>query len=334
MSTLRRVVVLLAFLAVGTSCATAKMTLRISLPPVYEALPIVFADAWGMFEAEGLSLEIHGITENDARNSAFCTGQLDAMMSDLTSAVLTWEMCRSPVIVSSAGCTPQSGSFRLGIVSNEYGAGDIDSLLASRTWMYVLGKTDDQYVLDQFFTAHGEPRASETRYLEGVTYINISSVLALGGRATAALPEPYYSYISTYVQASGVPAPVEVLLDLSEYVLPPRVIMFQRNFVTRHPEELAAFLRVYRAAVERMNATPRDELMAVGVDAAVNLFFPGADTTTIQPQTLDAMVIPVLDVPAPLPRETFDSLIVWMEDKMELPQVPSYESITNFAQLP
>ena len=84
--------------------------LRMSLPPVFEALPIAFAEAWGMFDAEGLSVELVGITDNQERSTALLTGNLDAVMSDVTSAVLDYLTSRSVVVVASAASTPQTGS--------------------------------------------------------------------------------------------------------------------------------------------------------------------------------------------------------------------------------
>lgn len=336
MSHARRVVLLCTLLAVvWVPGAAAATTLRISLPPVFEALPIAFAEAWGMFDAEGLSVDVVGITESDARMNAFCTGSLDAMMSDVTSGVVASAKSRSAVVVASAESIPQTGSFRLALVSYaEFGPADTDALLASSDRVYAMLQTDDEYLLDQFFAAHDAPRAWISRYSDALSYINLSTWLSLRMVPMGVLPEPYYSYVTTFVQPSGVSAPLFVVSDLSEFVLPPRVVLFHEEFIRKHPDDVATFLRVYDAAVERINATPRDELIGTGVDAVVSLFFPGADTTTIQLQTLDAMSIPVFESPEPLSEEVFDSVIAWMGERGYVSQPPSFESWTDFSLLP
>jgi len=73
----------------GGGLGAAATTLRISLPPVLEALPIAFAEAWGMFDEAGLDVDVVGITDNQERSTALLTSNLDAVMSDITSAVST-----------------------------------------------------------------------------------------------------------------------------------------------------------------------------------------------------------------------------------------------------
>jgi len=318
--------------AVGTATAT---TLRISLPPVLEALPIAFAESWGMFDEAGIDVEVVGITDNQERSTALLTGNLDAVMSDVTSAVLDYGMNQSVVVVAAAGSTPQPGALRLALLSHVgFGPSDVASLLESDQLVGVTYRTDDEYLLDQFFAANGLRRAWITRY----TYF--SDMLQLGvwfGAKTlpvSILPEPYYSYIATILPVSGVPANLAVLSDFSDFVAPPRVVLFREDYVARHRADVAAFLGVYAAAVDRLNATPRDEIINVGLDVVIGLFFQGMNKALIQQQTLDAMSIPVFDRPAPLAQDLFDSLTEWMTDKGYLNQPISLAEFASFDLLP
>jgi ABC-type nitrate/sulfonate/bicarbonate transport system substrate-binding protein len=335
MSHLRRAALLCVLLVVGAVCAAAATTLRISLPPVMEALPIAFAEAWGMFDAAGLSIDVVGITDNQERSTALVTGNLDAVMSDVTSAVLDYGTTRSVVVVAGAASTPQTGSFRLALLSHAgFGPADVDGLLANQQLVGVTYRTDEEYLLDQFFAAHGAPRAWMSRY----TYFSDMLQLAVwfGAKTipVAVLPEPYYSYISTLVLANGVPTQLIVLSDFSEFVSPPRVILFREDFLTKHRTEVATFLRVYDEAVTRLNATPRDEIINVGLDVVLGLFFQGADKTLIQQQTLDAMSIPEFERPAPLSDEVFDSITDWMAHKGYLNVDVTFQEFTRFDLLP
>jgi ABC-type nitrate/sulfonate/bicarbonate transport system substrate-binding protein len=306
-----------------------------SLPPVLEALPIAFAEAWGMFDEEGLSVDLVGITDNQERSTALLTGNLDAVMSDVTSAVLDYLTSRSVVVVASAGSTPETGALRLGLVSHAgFGPADVDGLLATSQIVGVTYRTDEEYLLDQFSAANGSPRAWLSRY----AYFNDTLQLAVwfGAKTlpVAVLPEPYCSYIAALVLPSGAPMQVIVLSDFSEFAAPPRVILFREEFVDRHPGDVATFLRVYDAAVERMNATPRNEIINAGLDIVIGLFFQGADKTLIQQQTLDAMSIPRFERPVPLSEEVFDSVTKWMSHRGYLNEALTFGQLTDFSLLP
>ena len=336
MTRVRRAALLCVLLAAGSGLGVAAATtLRMSLPPVLEALPIVFAEAWGMFDEEGLSVDLVGITDNQERSTALITGNLDGVMSDVTSAVLDYLTSRSVVVVASAVSTPQTGALRLGLVSHAgFGPADIDGLLATSQKVSVTYRTDEEYLLDQFSAANGSPQAWLSRY----AYFNDTLQLAVwfGAKTlpVAVLPEPYCSYIAALVPPSGAPMQVIVLSDFSGFAAPPRVILFRKEFIDRHPDDVATFLRVYDAAVERMNATPRDEIINVGIDVVIGLFFQGADKTLIQQQTLDAMSIPRFERPGPLSEEVFDSVTEWMMHKGYLNAPPTFGQFTDFGFLP
>ncbi len=339
MSTLRRVVLVFVLLAASAVGAAAATTLRISLPPVLEALPIALAEAWGMFDAEGLSVVVEGFGESQDRSTALLTDNLDAIMSDVTSAILADAPSLSLVTVAAAGSTPQPEAHRVVLASYAgFGPSDMESLLGSSDRVGVIEKSDEEYLLDQFFAAHGQPRAWQIRYWYPLSLNQLAGYLSWqsGPPRSGVLPEPYYSYISAFIQPSGVQAQMVVLTDFSDLVVLPRVLVFRKDFVNKHRAEVAAFLRVYAAAVERMNVTPRDEIINVGLDAVISLFFPGADKTTVQPQTLDAMSIPVFERPAPLPEEIFDSVTEWMHHRGYLDDAaaPSFVEFGDFTLLP
>ncbi len=333
MSHVRRVVLLCVFVAVGSGFgATASTPLRISLPPVLEALPIAFAEEWGLFDEAGLAVELIGMANDENRSLAFRGGSLDAVMSDVTSAVMDYDMDHSITVVGAAGSTPQSGALRIALLSQVgRGPSTLGEPLAPSQYIGVMWKTDEEYLLDQLFRSLGlrEPR---------ITCFNDRILLAVlfagGSPPLAVLPEPYITYLTTYVPASGVSIQITMLSDFSDLAAPPRVIAFRRDFLEQHSADAATFLRVYDAAVDRMNATPRDEIINVGLDAVIGLFFPGTDRSLIQSQTLDAMSIPQFERPAPLSQGIFTSVTEWMMDKYYIRQCPSFEELTDFSLLP
>jgi hypothetical protein len=256
-------------------------------------------------------------------------------MSDVTSAVLDYLTSRSVVVVASAGSTPQTGALRLGLVSHAgFGPADADGLLATSQIVGVTYRTDEEYLLDQFFSANGAPRAWMSRYTYFGDMLQLAMWFGAKTLPVAVLLEPYYSYIATLLPLNGVPMQLIVLSDFSAFSAFPRVILFREKFVDQHPDDAATFLRVYDAAVERLNATPRDEIINVGLDVVLGLFFQGADKTLIQQQTLDAMSIPQFEQPVPLSEEVFDSVTEWMTDKGYLNEALTMGQFTDFSLLP
>jgi NitT/TauT family transport system substrate-binding protein len=336
MARVRRVALVCVLLAAGSGLgAAAATTLRMSLPPVLEALPVVFAEAWGMFDDQGLSVDLVGITDNQERSTALVTDNLDAVMSDVTSALLDYLTSRSVIVVASATSTPQTGALGLGLVSQSgFGPADVDGLLATSQIVGVTYRTDEEYLLDQFFSANGAPRAWMSRYTYFGDILQLAVWFGAKTLPVAVLPEPYYSYIAALLPLSGVPMQLTVLSDFSEFAAPPRVILFREEFVEQRPDDVATFLRVYDAAIERMNATPRDEIINVGIDIVIGLFFQGADKTLIQQQTLDALSIPRFGRPGPLSEEVFDSVTEWMAHKGYLNETFTFGQFTDFRFLP
>ncbi|MCK5586208.1 hypothetical protein KAJ02_09055, partial [Candidatus Bipolaricaulota bacterium] len=91
--------------------------LRFSLPPVLEALPIAFADAWGLFEEHGVDVELVGITDNRQRSAALITGNLDGLIQDVTNSILNKIEGTDIVITSTASLRSQTDSLALALLS-------------------------------------------------------------------------------------------------------------------------------------------------------------------------------------------------------------------------
>lgn len=335
MSELRRVVRFAVLVAAVAAVGATATPLRISLPPVLESLPIAFAESWGMFDDAGLDVDVVGITDNQERSTALLTGNLDAVLADLTTAVLDYCTSRSVVVVSSAASTPPAGGLRLALVSHlGFGPSSLADLIANDQYIAVTYCTDEEYLLDQLLAANKLPRAWLTRYTYFSDTLQVAVWFGAKTMPVAVLLEPYYSYIRTLIPVSGVPAQLVVLSDFSDLQATPRVLVFRSDVLARRSADVATFLRVYDEAVKRMNTTPRDEIINVGLDVVIGLFFEGANRATVQQQTLDAISIPTFDAPGSLSRETFDSMTDWMHRKGYTSGSVTFEEFTRFDLLP
>jgi len=309
--------------------------LRISLPPVYEALPIAFAQEWGLFADHGISVEIVGITDDQERSTALMTGNLDGVMEGMTRAILDdaggWDV----VIASAADSRPQTGSVSLALVTTEaFGIDSLDGLISSGQPIGTTYRSNYEYLLDQLLAAHGLSDGWVNRYMYFNGVLQIAIWFGARSIPAAVLPEPYISYLATYHPVNGEPLHIVTLSDFSEVDGLPNVVVFQREFVAEHPDVVRAFYLAYSEAIERINGTPRDRLIEDGLDIVIPLFFEGADPASIPQEVLDAIAIPVFDLPEEPSSVQFDDVAAWMKSKGYIISLPNYEDLVDSRFLP
>ncbi len=307
--------------------------LRFSLPPVLEALPIAFADAWGLFEAHGVDIELVGITDNQQRSVAFSANQLDGLFADVTRAIYDASIGSDILITSAASLRPQTDSIGLAILSHDasFGYATLEELVNAKQPVYTIFRSDYEYILDQYIEGYfgGDARSVRTSYMNDM----LAMAVWFGAKTIAAamLPEPYISYISTYHPPEREPLSLNVLVDLSSLGPPPMLVVFRSKYVKEHPEAIEAFYGAYVEALERINSTPRDVLIDEGIDIALGLFFQGADKSTINQEVLDELTIPYYEMPCTLDQQLYDSVGQWMHDKAYVyPSAPAFDSLVDF----
>lgn len=310
--------------------------LRFSLPPVLEALPIAFADAWGLFDAHGVDVELVGTPDNNQRSIAFSANQLDGMFADVTRAIYDATTGSDVLIMSTASLRPQTDSIGLALLSpvRHYGYETLEALLDSGEAIATIFRSDYEYVLDLYLqeTLGMDARSVRTVYWNDT----LQMAVWFGAHAlpSAMLPEPYISYISTYHPPGGEPIALNVLVDLSSLGPLPTIAVFRSSYVAENPAAVDAFYAAYIEAIERINDTPRDVLINEGIDIALGLFFQGADRTTINQEVLDVLAIPYYELPSTLTQALYGSVGQWMLGKGYTFALPAYEDLVDFQFVP
>lgn len=312
-------------------------TLRFSLPPVLEALPIAFADAWGLFDEHGVNIELVGISDNQQRSVAFSASQIDGMFADITRSIYDATTGSDVLITSTAQLLPQTDSISLALLSpaTHFGYATLADLIDSGEAISTIYRSDYEYVLDQYLEETFDSDARPVR----TTYWNDTLMMAVwfGAQSipSAMLPEPYITYISTYHPPNGQPLALNVLADLSHLGPLPTVLVFRSSYVAENPETVQAFYAAYTEAIERINATPREVLIDEGIDIALGLFFEGADRTTINQEVLDELTIPYYELPSTLASDLYESVGKWISGKGYVyAQLPAYEDMIDFQFIP
>ena len=310
--------------------------LRFSLPPVLEALPIAFADAWGLFEEHGVDVELVGITDNRQRSAALITGNLDGLIQDVTNSILNKIEGTDIVITSTASLRSQTDSLALALLSPAiFRFETFEALIDSGEAIATIYRSDYEYVLEQYLQDELGMDARSVRTM----YFNDTLQMAVWFGAqtlpSAMLPEPYISYISTYHPPSGEPIALNMLVDLSALGPLPSTLVFRSSYVQANPAAVEAFYGAYAEAIERINSMPREVLIDEGIDIALGLFFQGADRTTINQEVLDVLAIPHYELPGLLTQELYDSVGQWMQGKAYIyTALPAYEDMVDFQFIP
>lgn len=335
---MRRVLYVVLFCLLIISMAAAGETvptLRFSLPPVLEALPVAFAEAWGLFEAHGVDVELVGITDNQQRSIAFSASKLDGLFADITRAIYDASTGSDVLITSTASLRPQTDSLSLALLSPaSYRYETFEALIDSGQAISTIFRSDYEYVIDQYLQEELGMDAQSVRTMYFNDMLQMAIWFGAQTLPSAMLPEPYISYISTYHPADAEPIALNVLVDLSALGPLPSALVFRSSYVEENPVAVEAFYAAYTEAIERINSTPRDVLIDEGIDIALGLFFQGADRTTINQEVIDALAIPYYEFPGVLSPELYDSVGQWMLGKAYVYTLPEYDDMVDFQFIP
>ena len=333
---LRKVLAIAVFVSLSLGAMAAP--LKISLPPDMGAVPVALGVAWGLFQEEGVEVELVPLPGQRDRMVAFQAGQVDAVVTDLTSALMLASQLPDEVAIVSTAYYPLSqDSLHLALITQDYSG--IDELSDFVTGVgdkivriAVPRQSDLEFALDNLFSQQGLTPPEDAYIGQDDLLINATWVL-FGMVSAGVLPQPYVDYLLHY-DFEGKPK-LLVLSDFSGVPVPPSVIVFHRSFLTARLDEVNAFFRAVTRAVDRINTAGREELLATGWDTAVELFFPGLDPDSLEPEArarveraIDEIYIPDFPPPGPIPQEIFDLLREWARAKGYLNGEVDYDRVT------
>ena len=316
-----------------TGAADDLPRVTLSLPPVMGSLPLAFARGWNLFEEGGLNVELIGLSDNQARILALMAGNIDGMICDVTTAILLVTSGTDIVITSTAYQPEQTGSLTI-LCPSYFNITTLDDLLSrtengsSLKSIAITEMSDIEYSIDTLLKSHGYTIDPDKDYSYWYDMLQIATFLALGSVYAAVLPEPYTTYISNYPQIN----PNSTYLHLSDFDdmdILPSVLVFRREVVESSLELIDLFYGIYRQAIDMLNALSRDELIEMGIDEALTLFFPGLTGESVPEGILDSFVIPHFPQPQMLAKEQFESVVTWVNGKCYTWKQPPYEEMTT-----
>lgn len=320
-----------ALLILIVSVSVLASPLRVSLPPLLGALPVAVAHKLGLFEGQGLEVQLVPLPSQRDRILAFQAGQIDAMVTDLTSALLLISSQPQQAAIVAALFLPPSDGTHLALITpaNFSRLHSFSELLKAvqtrRIQIAVPRQSDLEFMVDRLFAQNGVSFPSEFYVGQDNLLLNATWTL-FGLTAAAVLPQPYVDYLIHY-EFEGKPT-LLVLADFADLPIPPDVLVVRRALP---PLAVERFQEALREGVRRIQGMSREELVALAMPLAIELFFPGVDLERATPEdrarveaAVDALRIPLFTEPAPLDPRVFEAVARWARDKGYLSRDLSY----------
>ena len=213
--------------------------------PVVDVLPLLVGQEKGLFEKQGIDLELISFQSALERDAALQAGRLDGYFGDILNTILLVQSGEQLKIIATAFHThPRSRMFGIAIapgaaISDPAGLKGKDVAISSATVI--------EYLLDQLLATRNMNPRDVTK--QEIKKIPIRLQMLLSGQVTAALlPEP----LLTLAEAHGA----RVVLDDRELNTALTVLAVNLKNRPAVSALIPGFLKAYDAAVDLINANP------------------------------------------------------------------------------
>ena len=220
--------------------------IRIGVFPIGDMLPLVVGIKEGYFEEMGVEVQLVNFQSAVEKESAFQSGNLDGIITDVIVAY-SLEGAGVPVKIGSLtlGVTPGEGPFGIVAAPNSE-IKSLDDLQGKKVGISY--HTIIEYVLDGML----EQAGMDEGFVEKVSVpkIPVRLEMLMSGQLDAAiLPEPLLSFAQ--IQGATLITDDTHGNNLSQVVL-----LFQSEFVENNKDVLKSFYKGYSKAVVSVNSNP------------------------------------------------------------------------------
>ncbi|MGI5912901.1 MAG: ABC transporter substrate-binding protein [Syntrophomonadaceae bacterium] len=249
---MRRVfIVLLGFIfaAVLVGCNQSETTENAGLPevnigvmPDIESIPFIIAEKNGYFENEGVIANIKHFKSAQDRDSAFQSGQLDGMITDIVAVVFANEGGINQKIISK-----NQGDIKL-LAGKDTGISSTQELKGKSVG--VSTNTIMEYTLDKMLEAD-QVKPEEVNKI-AIPQLPTRLEMLQGGKIEAAiLPDP--------LAGLGVDNGAVILNSTDAMKNKAGAIAFTDKIIIENPEAIKAVFRAYNKAVDYLAEKPQEE---------------------------------------------------------------------------
>jgi NitT/TauT family transport system substrate-binding protein len=308
-------------------------TLRLSLAPQIDSLTLAFGNSKGIFKDNGINIDLQGIGKRSDRNTAFFTGQLDGVLSDISSILLILN-AGAQIRITSTAYESIDGNPAVEMLASPFSnAKDLAGLLQKTDGSQphsigIMPWSDLELEIDALIQATGFT-VDKARYYSEFEDLTLLAQLVGGGSILGAmLPEP----MGTYLQKLNPPA--LLISDFHDQKVLPSIIAFQEAILEKRTNDLEKFYQGYRQAIAGVNASPKDVLVTIGVDTALSLFLPGFNLKDVPTDVVNQLTIPKFPDPRALQASELQRVSDWAVQQGYLPTGISYDAAVSTQFVP
>lgn len=315
------IAVLLVFALVLPACSGAAstttpsqepVTLKMVLLPVLDTLPIYVAQQEGLFEANGIKVEIIPVAAPGERDQVVVSGQADGMINELLStAVSNQNELTLKVVRYARIATPEFALFRL-IASGKSDINTVDDLKGVE--IGISQGTIIEYWIYRLLQAEGFG-PDEIKTIAVPKIPDRMSLLGSGELKAAVLPDPTSSLA---IQQGG-----RLILDDTrhpEYSF--STIAFRQAVIDAHPEAIRAFLKAIEEATQKINTNPSQYTSLL------------KDQNIVPAPLLETFVIPKFVTAGVPDQKQWDDMLAWATEKGLITKDVAYSDTVTAEFLP
>ncbi len=216
-----------------------KEKLRIGVLPVIDTLPLYVAEEEGLFDREGIDVELVEFNSALERDAAFSAGSIDGYFGDLVNTLVIRKTMDVKVVTVDYHTQAESRMFAI-LAAPNAGITDISQLGGAAIATSVASISE--YFMNEMLAAAGVDDVA----VDQVPAIPIRYSSLLSGQVkVAVLPEPF---VTRAVNEGAV-----LLTDDRSINTTATVIALRGEKVTSDPEAAQSFLRAYNASVALVN---------------------------------------------------------------------------------
>ncbi len=302
----------LSWLAACRAPQTEKVTLRVGLLPILDALPFYVAQEEGLFAQQRVAVEIVPVASAAERDQLLMAGQVDVVIDDLVSLLLLDREGVEVVAVRTAMRPAEDfAQFRI-LAAPQSGIETVEGLRGVP--IGISEGTIIEYLTEQMLLRAG----LEEGEIETVAVPRIPDRMALlesGELQAAMLPEP----LASLAVAKGA----RVVLDDRAFPdLSCSIVSVRAEVLDAHPEAIRGMLAALERAVAAINAD-KGRWDALLVEK--HLLPPSLGGSFALPD------YPTASVPS---AACFEAVRGWVERKGLLSSAPTYEAVVRGDFLP
>ncbi|MDR3248524.1 MAG: ABC transporter substrate-binding protein [Treponema sp.] len=215
--------------------------LRVGIMPDADSIPFMVARDEGLFEAEGVQVELISFLNPQERDAALQAGQLDASISDLLAAVFFAQGGFNFKVTSfTDGRYGIAGSPKLSITK----LGDLRGKRIGLSTNTIIQYTVDAQLENSGLTMDAYQPVSVPR-------MPLRIEMILNGQIEAvSLPEPLLS--------AAVAQGANLLSTTSTVGIDAGVMLFSKEILDSRMDDVQHFYHAYYRAAQRINANPND----------------------------------------------------------------------------